>query len=252
MVTNSLEMLKTPNNLYQTKWQIVSREVHDDSELDAFIKSRYGAGCSLGEKVASAQAGVYDVRIQGDGKDASETLCLLNYATVVKYYPAGNRVIAWNLGQGPTFVADVAHTTTYDREMVESFRMLTYGRVEIAEAGLSVEVPASWLQLDAEWDWVPLAGSSLHLGLKWVDLMASQEAEAVLLPQPGQVIDSQEITWRLLWGIHAFWNALAVAIGWFAYREVTEGVLFGVGIGLVPLAILFTVLARWGICVNET
>jgi RsiW-degrading membrane proteinase PrsW (M82 family) len=53
------------------------------------------------------------------------------------------------------------------------------------------------------------------------------------------------------WGIHAFWNALAVVVGWFAYREVMEGVLFTVGIGLVPLAILFTVLARWGIWVNE-
>jgi len=41
-------------------------------------------------------------------------------------------------------------------------------------------------------------------------------------------------------------------VGWFAYREVMEGVLFTVGIGLVPLAILFTVMARWGIWVNET
>jgi hypothetical protein len=54
------------------------------------------------------------------------------------------------------------------------------------------------------------------------------------------------------WGIHAFWNALAVVVGWFAYREVMEGVLFTVGIGMVPLAILFAVMARWGIWVNET
>ena len=39
------------------------------------------------------QDGVYDVSIQGDGKDLSETLCPLNYATVVKYYPKGNKVI---------------------------------------------------------------------------------------------------------------------------------------------------------------
>jgi len=30
------------------------------------------------------------------------------------------------------------------------------------------------------------------------------------------------------------------------------GVLFCVGLGLAPLALLFAVLARWGIWVNET
>jgi hypothetical protein len=124
VVTNSLELLRNPENHYQTKWEIVVREVRDDDELDAFIKSRYGSGCSLGERIVSGQDGVYDVRIQGDGKGLSETRCPLNYATVVKYYPAGDKVIAWNLGQGPTFVADVAYPVTYDREMVDSFRFL--------------------------------------------------------------------------------------------------------------------------------
>lgn len=54
------------------------------------------------------------------------------------------------------------------------------------------------------------------------------------------------------WGVHALWNALAVLVGWFAYREVMEGVLFCIGVGLVPLAVLFAVLARWGIWVSET
>ena len=53
------------------------------------------------------------------------------------------------------------------------------------------------------------------------------------------------------WGIHAFWNGLALVAGWFAYREEIRGVLFTVGIGLIPLAILFTLLARWGIWVKE-
>ena len=53
------------------------------------------------------------------------------------------------------------------------------------------------------------------------------------------------------WGIHALWNALALVVIWFAYRDVTEGVLFCIGVGLVPLAILFTVMARWGIWVSE-
>jgi RsiW-degrading membrane proteinase PrsW (M82 family) len=54
------------------------------------------------------------------------------------------------------------------------------------------------------------------------------------------------------WGLHAFWNGLALVMGWFAYREMLEGVLFCVGIGLVPLAILFTIMAHWGIWVSET
>jgi RsiW-degrading membrane proteinase PrsW (M82 family) len=54
------------------------------------------------------------------------------------------------------------------------------------------------------------------------------------------------------WGVHAFWNALAVLVAWFAYREVIEGVLFCIALGLVPLAVLFAVLARWGIWVSET
>jgi RsiW-degrading membrane proteinase PrsW (M82 family) len=52
------------------------------------------------------------------------------------------------------------------------------------------------------------------------------------------------------WGIHAFWNGLALLAAWFAYREDVIGVLFVVGIGLVPLAVLFALLARWGIWVQ--
>jgi RsiW-degrading membrane proteinase PrsW (M82 family) len=54
------------------------------------------------------------------------------------------------------------------------------------------------------------------------------------------------------WGVHGSWNALALLVGWFAYREVMEGVLFCVAVGLVPLAILFTIMARWGIWVSDT
>jgi RsiW-degrading membrane proteinase PrsW (M82 family) len=53
------------------------------------------------------------------------------------------------------------------------------------------------------------------------------------------------------WSIHAFWNGLALVMGWFAYREEMVGALYVVGIGLIPLAALFSLLARWGIWVNE-
>jgi hypothetical protein len=53
------------------------------------------------------------------------------------------------------------------------------------------------------------------------------------------------------WGIHASWNALALLVGWFAYRGQMVGVLFCVLVGLLPLASLFALMARWGIWVSE-
>lgn len=123
-VSNTLELLRDPE-YYQEMWEIVAREVHNDEELEGFLKDRYGSSCSLGDKVASEQNGVFDVRIQGDGKDLSETQCPLNFGTVVKYYPEGNKVIAWDTGQAYTFSADVTNSVTYDQDMVNSFRYLT-------------------------------------------------------------------------------------------------------------------------------
>jgi hypothetical protein len=53
------------------------------------------------------------------------------------------------------------------------------------------------------------------------------------------------------WGAHALWNALAVLVAWFGYQENVLGVLFSVIVGLIPLAFLFTLMARWGIWVSE-
>jgi hypothetical protein len=111
-------------------WKVVAVAVHNDKELDAFIKSRYGSGCSVREKEASGQDGVYRVRIQGDGKDLSETQCPLNGATMVRYAPEANKVIAWDLGQAYTFLADESFMTAHDQEMIESFRFLTEASAE--------------------------------------------------------------------------------------------------------------------------
>jgi RsiW-degrading membrane proteinase PrsW (M82 family) len=51
-------------------------------------------------------------------------------------------------------------------------------------------------------------------------------------------------------GIHALWNLLALLIGWFSYKGMQEGVLFSIVVGLMPLAALFTIMARWGIWVS--
>jgi len=125
-VTNNLALLQAPENFYQAKWTIVMQEIQDDAQLDAFIKTRYGAGCSLGEKTPwDLQEGVFDVGILDDDKPMETTECLINYATVLKYYPDGNRVISWHLGQAFTFPGDVEYSVVYDGEMVDSFRFLT-------------------------------------------------------------------------------------------------------------------------------
>jgi hypothetical protein len=126
VVANNLETLRAPENYYNAKWTIVVQEISDDAQLDAFIKARYGAGCSLGEKTPwDLQDGVFDVGILGDDKPMETTECLINYATVLKYYPDGNKVISWHLGQAWTFVGDVEYSVFYDGEMVDSFRFLT-------------------------------------------------------------------------------------------------------------------------------
>ena len=126
VVTNNLETLQALENYYNAKWTIVMQEIQDDAQLDAFIKARYGAGCSLGEKTPwDLQEGVFDVGIEGDGLPMETTECLINYATVLKYYPDGGKVISWHLGQAWTFAGDVDYTVIYDGEMVDSFRFLT-------------------------------------------------------------------------------------------------------------------------------
>ena len=74
----------------------------------------------------------------------------------------------------------------------------TFVRVEVAGTDLSFEVPAGWLRLDPDWIWVPAEGSSLRLGVDWAPLQPPVEAEAVLLPGPSQVLDSEQVT--LSWG----------------------------------------------------
>ncbi len=126
-VENSPLLLDDPANSYQLKWKIVAAEVHDDQEVDSFIKTRYGAGCSLGEMISTGQEGVYDITIQGDGLDLSQSQCPINYQTVVKYYPAGNKLIAWDTGQSFTFAADLSYQVTHDQEMIDSFVFLSEG-----------------------------------------------------------------------------------------------------------------------------
>jgi len=155
-ITNSLELLREEREMSMVQfWQLVVEEIHDEDELDSFIKARYFSGCSLGEQSASNQDGVYDVQIQGDGLGLDGT-CPMNYGYKVKYFPSGGRVIAWNTGQAPTFLSAVDWSAGYDFEMIESFQFLTGTSVETAEVplatvgysnsetGIAFNYPTSW------------------------------------------------------------------------------------------------------------
>jgi hypothetical protein len=159
-ITNSLELLRDHEIPMVPFWKLVTQEVRDEGELEGFIKARYFSGCSLGEQVASAQEGVFDVKILGDGKDLAVSQCPMNYGYVVKYFPSGGRVIAWNTGQAYTFLSAVDRGGGYDFEMIESFRFLTETpSVSSADStepdsgwtsyvntdyGFSLQYPATW------------------------------------------------------------------------------------------------------------
>ena len=97
--------------------------INNEAELESFIQDRYGDGCSLGDQVVTDHDGVFDVRIEGDGLDMSETECPVNYMTVLKYYPAENKVASWHMGQSVHFM-DETQMDGYDTDMLTSFRFL--------------------------------------------------------------------------------------------------------------------------------
>lgn len=121
-VINSLANLRDNGYFQQQSWKFVVRDVSNDAELESFIRERYGNGCQLGDKNPSNQPGVFDVSIQGDGRELEETECPLNYMTVLKYHPEKNKAVSWNLGQAFTFVEDESYQNVYDQEMVDSFK----------------------------------------------------------------------------------------------------------------------------------
>lgn len=121
-VMNSVALLNDNDIYQQQSWELVFATVTTDAEITQFIKDRHGVGCELDEKVVSAQAGVFDVTIAGDGLDISETMCPINYRTVTKYSPDRELIVSWNTGQAHTFFNNPEMTTSNDDDMVASFQ----------------------------------------------------------------------------------------------------------------------------------
>jgi hypothetical protein len=75
---------------------------------------------------------------------------------------------------------------------------LVYERIEIQEAGLALEVPISWQQLDQEPAWSPTSDGEKRIGVSWFHLLSAIRPEAVLLPGSGQIVGSTPMV--LDWG----------------------------------------------------
>ena len=76
--------------------------------------------------------------------------------------------------------------------------LLAYERIEIQEAGLALEVPISWQQLDQEPAWSPTGDGEKRIGISWFHLVSGIRPEAVLLPGDGLIVASAPIA--LEWG----------------------------------------------------
>ncbi|MFO7741722.1 MAG: hypothetical protein R6X31_05335 [Anaerolineae bacterium] len=69
----------------------------------------------------------------------------------------------------------------------------SYQTVTVSEIGLTFEAPAAWGRLGPEFVWTPEEGSGQRLGFEWMTLEPPTEAEAAMLPQPAQIVDSAPV-----------------------------------------------------------
>ncbi|MFA7676021.1 MAG: hypothetical protein WCY28_01250 [Candidatus Shapirobacteria bacterium] len=100
--TNTFEEINK-GNFPSSRMKIYVTNIKDDSELEQFIKSKYGSGCQLGEKTQSTTTGTFDVKILSDGKGLDESLCPINFAIKTKYNQNKGKLVIFELGQACNF-----------------------------------------------------------------------------------------------------------------------------------------------------
>lgn len=105
---------------YMPNWYIVSVEINNEEELNNYINKNFsGDACSLGGLYETNQTGVFDVKIQGDGKDKGSTKCWAVFSTNnLKYYPEKNKLFRWNTG-GECIISS-GYPTCFDDEIKDS------------------------------------------------------------------------------------------------------------------------------------
>ncbi len=123
-VDTTFALLRDPNDPYIEGWAIKTATVADLAALNNFIRVNYGQSCSAGEQTPTAQDGVFDVAIKGDGKDLEQTGCPINFMIALKYYPERQRVATWSMGQSCYFPGPSTDQVfeCFDQDMAKSFR----------------------------------------------------------------------------------------------------------------------------------
>ena len=97
-ITNTFEEI-TKGYFSSSRMKIYAADIKNDSELLQFIQSKYGSACRLGEKTQSTTAGIFDIKILGDGKGLDESLCAINFAIKTIYNQNKSKLVIFELGQ---------------------------------------------------------------------------------------------------------------------------------------------------------
>ena len=119
-VNTALTHLRDDENYYMRDWEIRVADASGETDIEAFIQDEYGTDCTLDSLADSEyQAGIKNVTIFNTGPEGG---CWINGMYAFYYYPAGEKLIHWGIGQDITFSDE--DYTNYDAEMVESFRFL--------------------------------------------------------------------------------------------------------------------------------
>ncbi|MBC7334652.1 MAG: VCBS repeat-containing protein [Clostridia bacterium] len=172
------------------------RDINGDGRLEVLCLQAMGAAGETLQIVVWSEAGYGLLRPRGgyfDGREAfgENGVCLEDVD--------GDGLVEILAGYGPA--AESTDVYGWDRQAYTYRHTLSaspagYTRVDLTEAGLSLEIPTAWTQIDAA-TWVSPEDDAMRLGVRWAILEPPQEPEAVLLPTPSQIIHSEpvELSW---------------------------------------------------------
>ena len=170
-----------------------ARDINGDGRPEVLCLQAMGAAGETLQIVAWSEGGYDLLRPRGGHFDGQEAF---GENGVRLEDMDGDGLVEILAGYGPA----AASTDVYGWDgQAYTFRqtLSMYTRVDLTEAGLSLEVPTTWTQIDAA-TWAPPEDDAIRLGVRSAMLEPPQEPEAVLLPQPAQVLDAQPV--ELVWG----------------------------------------------------
>jgi hypothetical protein len=100
-----------------TPWKIVSIDISDDTELEAFGQEMYGSTCTLNDVNEDG-----DVLLDTGDWDSD---CFINYITFFKYNEAVGKAYSFDIGQDYNFyVSTDTYPNGFDELMADSFMFL--------------------------------------------------------------------------------------------------------------------------------